>query len=78
MMSISEKDQPYRDESALPARRPTFQVQSAQHLGKKAWIIVRFEPDFGPVMVGIHYSDPALALKDANRLNVQAAVRANA
>jgi hypothetical protein len=48
---------------------PNFQVQSVRHRGKKAWAVVRHERGIGPVMVGIHYASPSLALEDANRLN---------
>jgi hypothetical protein len=54
---------------------PNFRVQTVQHLGRKAWVIVRCEPGRDPIMVGLHYKDPAVALADANRLNVHALAR---
>jgi hypothetical protein len=54
---------------------PNFQVQSVQRLGRKGWIIVRHEAGCEPIMVGLQYNDPALALADANRLNIHASER---
>jgi|HubBroStandDraft_5_1064220.scaffolds.fasta_scaffold1246526_1 hypothetical protein len=55
-----------------------FQVQTVRHLGKKAWAIVRYETDLEPVMVGIHYHSPSLALRHANAFNLLARMKARA
>jgi hypothetical protein len=52
-----------------------FQVKAVQHLGKRAWVIVRHEPGSEPVEVGLSFSDPERALVEANRMNLYARER---
>jgi hypothetical protein len=52
-----------------------FHVKAIQHRGKIVWAIVRHEPGREPATIGVHYSDPAVARVDANRLNLYADAR---
>jgi hypothetical protein len=52
-----------------------FQVKGVQHLGKRAWIIVRHEAGSEPIEIGLTFSDPERALVEANRMNLYARER---